>query len=97
MKILEILGASKEAKEKKAIERAGRALSRGQGALVDRLEAEKDALQDKLEKLLDIKVGNISESWNEDFHKAKVDLKLKLAEIEIAKETTEEYFSEDKK
>ena len=95
MKILTIFTESKEEKDRKAAERAARALVRGQGALTDRLEAERDALQDELDKLLNLKVGKVSSSWNEDFHKAKVNLALKVAEIDIAKATTEEYFTEE--
>lgn len=97
MKILSIFTLSKEEKEKKAAERAARTLQRGQGALIDKLEAEKDKLEETMHKLLNLKVGDVDANWNQKFQDAKVALTLKSKEIEIANETTEEYFTEESK
>lgn len=100
MKILELLGLSKTDKDKKAQERIGRQLKRGQEKLIDDLDAKRDALVTKKEKLESITADTAQsqiDSWNNDYHKILVDLKLIDKEISIAKETLEEMFSDDVK
>ena len=96
MKILSLLTQSKEEKAKKAAERAARTLRRGQEALIDKLEAEKDKLTDKQESLLNLSGKSVPANWNEDFQNATVELSLIEKKIEIANATLEEYFTEDK-
>lgn len=97
MKILSLFNQSKEEKQEKANLRAAKALKRGQEALIDKLEADKDKLLGKMEKLLDVSSGSVASNWNEEFQAAKVDLVMKEKEIELAKETNKEYFSEGTK
>lgn len=95
MKILSLFKMSKEDKENKEVERLGRSLKRGQEALIDKLDAEKDKLENTIEKLESLEPSKVNaDTWNTDYHKAKVDLKLKEAEIAIAKEISNELFSE---
>lgn len=95
MKILDLMGMSKDELEKKKQKRTAKALARKQASLVDKLEDERDDLVAKRESLLEIKTDEVNvDTWAEDFHRAKVNITLKEKEIEIAKETEEEYFSE---
>ena len=93
MKILSLLTQSKESKEQKAAERAARGLERGQQALIDRLEAQKDELLSKKEALLDLNVKKISDEWNDKFQNILVDLELVDVKIKLANKTLEEYFT----
>lgn len=96
MKILSLFAVSKEEKEVKAQGRIGKALKRGQEALIDGLEARLDAAQDTIDKLTEGKLSKINtDTFNEVYHKAKVELKLVKAELEIAKEVNEELYSSD--
>ena len=98
MKILEILGLSKESKDKKAQERIARQLKRGQEKLIDDLDAKKDSLIAKKEKLESISVSSSQstiDSWNTEYHAILVDMKLLDKEIDIAKETLKEMFTDE--
>ena len=99
MKILELLGLSKTDKDKKAQERIGRQLKRGQEKLIDDLDAKRDSLVSKKEKLESITADTAQsqiDSWNTEYHKILVDMRLIDKEILIAKETLEEMFSDEK-
>lgn len=96
MKILSLFAVSKEEKELKEQKRIGRALKRGQEALLDKLEARKDEAQETIEKLVDGKINKINtETFNETYHKAKLELVLVAKEIEIAKEVQKELYTEE--
>jgi hypothetical protein len=93
MKILEFFTASKEDKDKKQAERVSKALKRGQEALIDRLESEVDKAQDTMDRLLGGDVMKINtETFNEKYHEARMEIILLDKEIEIAKATLLELF-----
>jgi hypothetical protein len=96
MKILELLGATKEEREKKAVQRAARTLSRNQDQLIDSIDAELDKQQEIIDNLLNIKADNIDNNWNRKYQDAKVQLELTSARLKIAKETKAELFSSSK-
>lgn len=93
MKILELLGASKESRQEKELARVGRQLKRNQEKLVDDLEAKKDELESEKAKLESVTVKTVNQkTWNEEYHKVLVDLKLISKELEIAQEVQTELF-----
>lgn len=95
MKILSLFKMSQEDKENKEVERLGRSLRRGQEALIDKLEAEKEKLESTIERLETLSPSKVNpDTWNTDYHRAKVDLKLKQAEIDIAKDISNDLFTE---
>jgi len=100
MKILAILTASKDDKNKKAAERIARQLKRNQEKLIDDLDAKKDKLLAQKEALEAISVTTADskiDSWANDYHKALVDIKLLEKEIEIANDTLTDMFTDGKK
>lgn len=97
MKILSLFTMSKEDRQKKEVERLGKTLFRRQEDLVDKLDSEKDKLEDKIHALENLAPDKVNvDTWNKDYHEARLDLKLKEAEIEIAKEISKELFSDEK-
>lgn len=99
MKILEILTASKDDKNKKAAERIARQLKRNQEKLIDDLDAKKDKLLAQKESLEAISVTTSDskiDSWANDYHKVIVDIALIEKEIEIAGQTLTEMFTDGK-
>jgi hypothetical protein len=95
MKILEILSQDKETLEKKKAERVAKALARKQEALIDKLEDQKDTLLAKKDSLLSITVSSVNqETWNDQLQETLVELTTLDKQIEIAKNTSEEFFSE---
>lgn len=100
MKILQILGLKKSDKDKKTQERIARQLKRNQEKLIDDLDAKRDTLLAKKEKLESITVDTAQseiDSWNTSYHKILVDMKLLDKEIEIANETLNDMFNEKTK
>jgi len=97
MKILSLFSATKEEREKKQAERTAKALKRGQEALLDKLEARADKAQETIDKLVEGKISNINtDTFNETYHKAKLELVLVAKEIEIAQEVMKELYSDEK-
>ena len=98
MKILSLISKSKEEKDLNNLKRVGRALARKQEELLDKLEARKDAAQDTIDSLLDGEVKNINlDTFNTDYHNAKLELLVVEKEISIAKEVQKELFTTVKK
>ena len=98
MKILDLFKVSKEEREEKKVERLGRALKRGQEKLIDDLDDKRDALQKKKDDLESLSVDKVNEdTWNKEYHQAIVDLKMIDKEIEIAKETMSQLFTDEEK
>lgn len=96
MKILSLFSATKEEREKKAAVRVAKALKRGQEALIDKLEDRKDKAEETIAKLLEGKISNINtDTFNETYHKAKLDLVLVEKEIEIANSVKEELYADE--
>ena len=97
MKILSLFAVSKEEKELKEQKRIGKALSRGQEALLDTLEARKDAAQDTIDRLTEGKLSKINkDTFNQTYHEAKLELVLVSKEIEIATEVQKELYTDEK-
>lgn len=97
MKILSLFSATPEEREKKAAARIGKALKRGQEALIDKLEDRKDKAEETIAKLVEGKISKINtETFNDTYHKAKLDLVLVNKEIEIANEVMEDLYSDAK-
>ena len=97
MKILSLFKMSKEDRKDKEVERLGRSLKRGQEALIDKLEAEKDKLESEVMRLENLEPGKVNvDTWNADYHKAKMDLKLVETDISLAQEISKELFSDEK-
>lgn len=95
MKILSLFSATPEEREAKAAARIGKALKRGQEALIDKLEERKEKAEETLAKLVEGKISKIDTStFNETYHKAKLDLTLVSKEIEIANEVMKELYSD---
>lgn len=95
MKILSLFAATKEEREQKAAARTAKALKRGQEALIDKLETRKDKAEETLAKLVEGKIGNINtDTFNETYHKAKLDLVLVNKEIEIANEVMTDLYTD---
>lgn len=80
-------------------------MERSHRKVVMRIEDEVDDLKDKKNSLQDIypdselslRVVNKdfdSDKWAEDYQKTKLELEMKLVELKLANETTEEFFSE---
>lgn len=98
MKILDLFKVSKEEREEKKVERLGRALKRGQEKLIDDLDDKRDSLQKKKDDLESLSVDKVNENtWNKEYHQAIVDLKMIDKEIEIAKETMNQLFTDEEK
>lgn len=98
MKILSLFTKTQEEKEAKQATRVAKALKRGQEALLDKLEARKDKAQETIDKLVEGKISDINtDTFNEIYHKAKLDLVLVEKEIEIATEVNEDLYSNAKK
>tara|TARA_R110000851_G_scaffold305835_1_gene463978 strand:- start:146 stop:445 length:300 start_codon:yes stop_codon:yes gene_type:complete len=96
MKILTLFTKTKEEKEKKAAARTAKALKRGQEALLDKLEARKDSAQEIMDRLVEGKISSINtDTFNQTYHDAKLDIVLVEKEIEIAKEVQSELYSDD--
>lgn len=97
MKILSLFAATPEEREQKAAARIAKALKRGQEALIDGLETRKDKAEETLAKLVEGKISKINtETFNETYHKAKLDLVLVNKEIEIANEVMTDLYADDK-
>ena len=97
MKILEILGQSKDQLEEAALGRKAKALKRNQEKLVDKLEEKRDSLESRKANLLAVNSKTVNEdTWNEEFQNIQVELATIGQEIKIATETMSEYFTEDK-
>mgnify|MGYP000235848869 CR=1 FL=1 len=95
MKILSLFSATKEEREKKAAVRVAKALKRGQESLIDKLEERKDKAEETIAKLVEGKISNINtETFNQTYHDAKLELVLVEKEIEIANEVKEELYSD---
>lgn len=98
MKILTLFKMSKEDRTSKEIERLGKSLLRRQEDLIDKLESEKEKLDDKLSALQNLEPGKVNtDTWNKDYQNAKVELKMKEAELNVALDTLKELFSTDEK
>ena len=96
MKILAILTQSKKSVEKNKALRKAKALYRKQGTLMDKLEEKRDEQISKREQLLSITLENVNEdTWNEEYQACQVEMKMLDAQIQIAKETYDELFSEE--
>lgn len=95
MKILEILGQSKDQLEEAALGRKAKALKRNQEKLVDKLEEKRDDLEAKKSNLLAVNSKTVNEeTWNTEFQDVQVELATIGEEIRIAKQTMDEYFTE---
>jgi hypothetical protein len=98
MKILELLYLDKKSLDEKKASRKAKAMKRGQESLVDKLEAEKDALLDKKESLLILDVEKTDENtWNVAFQQVQLDLLRKEKELQVCRQTLLEYFTSDTK
>lgn len=96
MKILAILGTSKDELKQKQLVIVGKQLKRNQEKLIDDLETKSLELEAKKNALETVTFETVNQkTWNDEYHKVLVDTKLINAEIEIAKETLEELFSDD--
>ena len=96
MKILSLFTSTKEEKDAKIAARTAKALKRGQEALIDKLEAREDKAQETIDKLVEGKISSINtETFNETYHKAKLDLVLVAKEIEIAKAVQTELYTDE--
>jgi len=60
MKILSLFTKTKEEKDAKVAGRTAKALKRGQEALLDTLEARRDAAQETMDKLVEEKISSIN-------------------------------------
>ena len=95
MKILSILTQSKEEKEQKAALRIAKALRRGQEALIDKLEGEKDEHQTTIDSLKEVSLKTVdTKTWNAKYQDAIVELALIDKRIEIANATNKELFTD---
>lgn len=98
MKILSILGQSKDELQAAALNRKAKALKRNQEKLIDDLEEKKDNFQAKKDKLLSVTAETVNEkTWNAEYHEAIVELELVQKEIEIANKVLNELFNEKAK
>ena len=97
MKILSLFATTKEEKELKQALRVAKALKRGQEALLDTLEARRDAAQETMDKLVEGKISSINTTtFNQTYHDAKLEIVLVDREIEIAKEIQKDLYSATK-
>jgi len=97
MKILSLFAATKEEKELKQAKLVARALKRGQEALLDSLEARRDAAQEVIDKLVIGKIGSINTAtFNQTYHDAKLEIVLVDKEIEIAKTVQVDLYTNEK-
>jgi hypothetical protein len=96
MKILTLFTKTKEEKDAKVAGRTAKALKRGQEALLDTLEARRDAAQETMDKLVEGKISDINTgTFNQTYHEAKLEIVLVDKEIEIAKEVQSELYSDE--
>ena len=97
MKILDLLGIDKETRKANKTKRIGKALQRSQDSLIDDLEARRDDLLETKESLLSQKIDKVDpKTWNSKYHNSITELMMIEKEIEIAKATMEELFSDSK-
>ena len=97
MKILSLFAATKEEKELKQAKLVARALKRGQEALLDSLEARRDAAQEVIDKLVIGKIGSINTAtFNQTYHDAKLEIVLVDKEIAIAKAVQVDLYTNEK-
>lgn len=97
MKILSILTQSKEVVELNKANRKAKSLKRKQESLIDSLEDKRDDLLSSKEGLLSVTMKSVDEkSWNTEYQRIQVELKMVEAEISIAKETLNELFTDAK-
>lgn len=95
MKILSILGQSKDDLQAAALTRKAKALKRNQEKLIDDLEEKRDNFQSKKDNLLSVTAETVNDkTWNAEYQEAITEIKLVEAEIKIAKETLEELFTD---
>jgi len=102
MKILTLLGLDKESKDKKAVERVGKALAREQDILINNLSGKVDELEIKKEKLeeLDLealKKDGAVKTWVDDYQSIDIEIELAKKKLEIAERTKLTYFTEEAK
>jgi hypothetical protein len=96
MKILSLFTKTKEEKDAKIAGRTAKALKRGQEALLDSLEARKDVAQETMDKLVEGKISSINtNTFNQTYHDAKLEIVLVEKEIEIAKGVQSDLYSDD--
>lgn len=94
MKILSLFTKTKEEKDAKVAARVAKALKRGQEALLDKLEARKDAAQETMDRLVEGKISSINTStFNQTYHEAKMEILLVEKEIEIAEGVQEDLYT----
>lgn len=95
MKILSILTADKSTVAANKAKRKANALRRKQESLIDSLEDEKDTLLAKKETLETVTIDTVKEdSWAKEYQQVKIDLLMKNKEVEVAKATLLEFFTE---
>jgi len=95
MKILSLFTKTKEEKESKQAARVAKALARGQEALIDRLEAQKDACLEKVERMTEGKIADINtNTFNDTYHNAIIEANLIDKQLEIARKTQAELYSD---
>lgn len=95
MKILSILGQTKDELQVAALTRKAKALKRNQEKLIDDLEEKRDDSQIKKDKLLSVTVDSVNEkTWNTEYHEVIVSIALLEEEIKIAKNTLTELFTD---
>lgn len=96
MKILAILGSSKDELKQKQLNIVAKELKRNQEKLIDDLESKSLDLEAKKNELESVTFETVNKkTWNEEYHKVLVETKLLEAEIKIAKETLADLFADD--
>lgn len=96
MKILAILGSSKDELKQKQLNIVAKELKRNQEKLIDDLESKALDLEAKKNELESVTFETVNKkTWNEEYHKVIVDSRLLEAEINIAKATLAELFTDD--
>ena len=94
MKILNLFSKSKEERDQKQNERTAKALKRGQEALIDGLEKRADDAQNTIDKLVEGKISAINtDTFNQTYHDAKLELVLVEAELKIAGEVRDDLYT----
>lgn len=97
MKILSLFTKTREEKETKQATRIAKSLARGQEALIDGLEARRDSAVERMETLVEGKISAINtNSFNQVYHDAQVEIGVIDAELKIAKKTQKELFTAGK-
>ena len=90
MKILSLFACSKEELELKQQERIGKALERGQEALIDDLEGKIDTVQGAIEKMTEGDINKIdTKTFNTQYHKLMLDKIILTQELKVAYEVKE--------